>query len=273
MSAYTSADGVLIALEDGVLSITLDRPGKRNAIDDAMMSALIDAVDAAGRDDAVRAVLLGATGPHFCAGADIVSRNAAGPEAPEAKPRVGSIQRRLPSQAHRLVPLLLSVQVPVVAGIRGWAAGIGLSLALCADVTVAAQDACFWAPFCARGFTPDSGLTWLLPRRVGEVRARRMLLLDEKVDAAQAVEWGLVDRVVPSEDTEKAAAELAARFASGATVALGLTKWLMHSGTGVALGEQLRDEGFAMELSSRSRDFREGLAAFREKRPARFEGL
>lgn len=272
---YRSVPGLNVDLDvgTGLLRLVLDRADKRNALDDTMVAGLIDALDAAGRDEAVRAVLLTAQGPHFCTGADIVQRNS--PESAggsEAKPRVGSIQRRLPSQAHRLVPLVLTVQVPVVCAVRGWAAGIGLSLALAADVTVASDSARFWAPFSARGFTPDSGLTWLLPRRIGEVRARRMLLLGEKVDAGQAEEWGLVHGTAPDDTLDTDAAALAEQLAEGPTVALGLTKWLLHNGSSATLEQQLRDEGFAMELSSRSRDFREGMAAFAAKRPAEFHG-
>lgn len=272
---YRSVPGLGVVLEPGtgILHVTLDRAEKRNALDDTMVAGLIDTLDAAGRDESVRAVLLDARGPHFCTGADIVQRNAADEtQGPGAKPRVGSIQRRLPSQAHRLIPLVLTVQVPVVCAVRGWTAGIGLALALAADVTVAADDTRFWAPFSARGFTPDSGVTWLLPRRVGDVRARKMLLLGERVDGTTAADWGLVDRAVPDADLDKTAADLAARLAGGPTVALGLTKWLLHSGASASLEQQLRDEGFAMELSSRSRDFREGMAAFLAKRPAAFEG-
>ncbi|NUU22782.1 MAG: enoyl-CoA hydratase/isomerase family protein [Streptomycetaceae bacterium] len=272
--AYRAVPGLEVALDTaGILHLTLDRVDKRNALDDTMVAGLIDALDAAGRDEAVRAVLLAARGPHFCTGADIVQRNAADEtQGPGAKPRVGSIQRRLPSQAHRLIPLILTVQVPVVCAVRGWAAGIGLALALASDVTVAAEDARFWAPFSARGFTPDSGVTWLLPRRIGEVRARKMLLLGERVPGSTAEEWGMVDRIVPEADLDKTAGEVAASLAAGPTVALGLTKWLMHNGSSATLEQQLRDEGFAMELSSRSRDFREGMAAFLGKRDARFEG-
>ncbi|MEU8133919.1 enoyl-CoA hydratase/isomerase family protein [Streptodolium elevatio] len=273
--AYRPVPGLDTALDPatGILRLTLDRVEKRNALDDVMVAGLIAALDAAGHDEAVRAVLLSAQGPHFCTGADIVQRNAAEETQGEGrKPRVGSIQRRLPAQAHRLIPLVLTVQVPVVCAVRGWAAGIGLALALASDVTVAADDARFWAPFSARGFTPDSGVTWLLPRRIGEVRARKMLLLGERVPADVADTWGLVDRVVPADDLDKTAADLAAQLAAGPTVALGLTKWLMHNGASATLDQQLRDEGFAMELSSRSRDFREGMAAFIGKRPANFEG-
>jgi 2-(1,2-epoxy-1,2-dihydrophenyl)acetyl-CoA isomerase len=254
--------------ERGVLRLTLDKPDKRNALDDDMTAALIEAVDAAGRDEAVRVILLGGEGDHFCSGFDIVSRNAAG----GGKPRVGSIQRRLPSQAHRLVPLLASVQTPVVCRVQGWAAGIGLHLALASDFVVASDDARLWEPFSERGFTPDSGGTWLLPRRIGEVRAREMLLLGRAVSGAEAAEWGLVHRAVPAGDLDAAVDDVVGRLASAPTVAIGLTKWLLHAGQSLTLDEHLRNEAFAMELSSRSEDFREGLAAFKEKRPPEFRG-
>ncbi len=267
MSAYESVPGLDVALDAGVLTLRLSRPEKRNAIDDTMMYAAIDAVDLAGRDEAVRAILLTGEGEHFCSGFDFVARNEEG-----GKPRVGSIQRRLPAQAHRLVPLLCSVQTPVVCAVRGWAAGIGLNLALAADFTVAAADARFWAPFVDRGFTPDSGATWLLPRRVGEVRAREMILLGRVVDGAEAADWRMIHRAVPAAELDATAGELVAALAGGATVALGLSKWLLHTGNTSGFDEHLRNEAFAMELSSRSEDFREGLKAFKEKRTPDYGG-
>jgi 2-(1,2-epoxy-1,2-dihydrophenyl)acetyl-CoA isomerase len=266
-ASYESVPGLDVSLDAGVLTLCLARPEKRNALDDTMMYAAIDAVDLAGRDEAVRVILLTSTGEHFCSGFDFVARNQEG-----GKPRVGSIQRRLPSQAHRLIPLLCSVQTPVVCAVRGWAAGIGLNLALAADVTVAAEDARFWAPFVDRGFTPDSGATWLLPRRIGEVRARDMILLGRVVDGTEAADWRMIHRAVPAADVDAAAAELVATLAGGATVALGLSKWLLHTGKVNGLDEHLRNEAFAMELSSRSEDFREGLKAFQEKRTPDYGG-
>jgi 2-(1,2-epoxy-1,2-dihydrophenyl)acetyl-CoA isomerase len=266
---YSSVDGLGVHLDErGVLHLILDRPAKRNALDDGMVSGLIDAVDEAGRDEAVRVILLTASGDNFCAGFDIVGRNAPTGQ----KPRAGSVQRRLPSQAHRLIPLLLTVQTPVVCGVRGWAAGIGLHLVLAADFAVVADDARLWEPFSERGFTPDSGGTWLLPRRIGDVRAREMLLLDRKVDGREAAEWGMVHRSVPREALDAAIDEVVQPLASGATVALGLTKWLLHAGASSSLEQHLADEAFALELSSRSEDFREGLAAFSEKRAPDFRG-
>ena len=261
-------DGLHVAHDGAVLRLVLTRPEKRNAIDDDMTAGLIEAIDAANRDESVRAILLTGAGDHFCAGADIVARNTPTGE----RPRVGSIQRRLPSLAHRLVSLVCEVQVPVVCAVRGWCAGIGLHLAVAADVTVAASDATFWEPFAQRGFTPDSGGTWLLPKRVGMVRARELLLLGRRLTGDEAAAWGLVHAAVPPDSLDATAEELLGRLASGPTVALGLTKWLLHQGETRALREHLADEAFALELSSRSEDFREGFTAFREKRDPDFRG-
>jgi 2-(1,2-epoxy-1,2-dihydrophenyl)acetyl-CoA isomerase len=256
--------------DDGVLRLHLDKPAKRNALDDDMVATLIDEVDAAGRDEAVRSILVTAEGDHFCSGFDIVGRNAGDPGA--ARPRIGSIQRRLPSQAHRLIPVLCTTQVPVVAAARGWVAGIGLHLAAAADFLVLAHDARVWEPFSQRGFTPDSGGTWLLPRLVGLQRARELLVLGTAIDGATAVGWGLGHRAVPAAEVDLTAEALALRLAAGPTVSLGLTKWLLHTSAEHTLEQHLRDEAFAMELSSRSEDFREGLAAFVDKRDPGFTG-
>jgi 2-(1,2-epoxy-1,2-dihydrophenyl)acetyl-CoA isomerase len=218
----------------------------------------------------VRVILLDGAGEHFCGGADILARNRREADAP--KPRTGGIQRRLPTQAHHLIPLLLEVQVPVVCKVRGYAAGIGLSLALAADFTIAAEHARLWEPFTQRGFTPDSGATWLLPRRVGELRAREMLLLGRELSGTEAVEWGAIHAAVPSIELDTAIDALVAKLAVGPTVTFGLTKWLLHAGRELPLDQHLRNEGFALELSSRTDDFREGMTAFREKRDPRFEG-
>jgi len=265
---YSSVGGLEVSLDGGVLRLRLDRPAKRNAISDEMMSALVEAVEAAGVDEDVRVVLLEGAGEHFCAGADVVARNA----DRDAKPRTGSIQRRLPVQAHRLIPLIVSVQTPVVCKVRGWAAGIGFQLALAADFTIAAEDARFWEPFVERGFTPDSGATWLLPRRVGVTRARELLVLGRVLSGAEAAEWRAIHAAVAPGDLDRAVEEVVARLASGPTVALGLTKWLLHRGAESPLDQHLAHEAFALELSSRTADFREGMAAFVEKRPPRFEG-
>jgi 2-(1,2-epoxy-1,2-dihydrophenyl)acetyl-CoA isomerase len=255
--------------DGGILRLHLDKPAKRNALDDDMVATLADEVDAAGRDEAVRSILVTAEGDHFCSGFDLVGRNAGDGEQ---RPRIGSIQRRLPSQAHRLVPVLCTTQVPIVVAARGWVAGIGLHIAAAADFLVLAEDARVWEPFSQRGFTADSGGTWLLPRLVGAQRARELLLLGRAIDGREAVEWGLAHAAVAAPDVDAEAERLARRLADGPTVALGLMKWLLHTSSDHTLEQHLRDEAFAMELSSRSEDFREGLAAFVEKRDPRFNG-
>jgi 2-(1,2-epoxy-1,2-dihydrophenyl)acetyl-CoA isomerase len=265
---YRSVEGLLVEPRNAVLRVQLDRPEQRNAINDVMMAGLIEVVGLAGQDEKIRAIHITASGENFCGGADIVARNAGSGQ----RPRVGSIQRRLPEQAHRLLPLLCSVQVPVVCTVRGWAAGIGMQIAAAADFTVATEDARFWAPFSSRGFTPDSGATWLLPRLVGPVRARELLILGRELTGAEAVEWGLIYRSTSAEELDQVASELVEQLALGPTVSLGLTKWLLSVGPSLSFADQLANEGFAMEVSSRSEDFREGLQAFFERRPPSFKG-
>jgi 2-(1,2-epoxy-1,2-dihydrophenyl)acetyl-CoA isomerase len=265
--AYRSVEGLRVTRRGPVLEFEIDRQRKRNALTDPIVAAMIGALSAAGPDESVRVILIRAAGDHFCAGFDIVGRNAG-----DERPRVGSIQRRLPTEAHRLIDLLLTTQTPVVCRVQGWAAGIGLHLVLASDFAVVEESARLWEPFSQRGFTPDTGGTWLLPRRIGEVRARRMLLLGEPVSGAEAAAWGMVDRAVEADKLDDEVAALVEQLAAGPTVTLGLTKWLLASSSTTPLPEQLQNEALAMELSSRSEDFRDGLAAFVEKRSPNFTG-
>jgi 2-(1,2-epoxy-1,2-dihydrophenyl)acetyl-CoA isomerase len=262
-------EGLRLTLDEGVLRVVFNRPARRNALTDTETEALIGIFDVVATDESIRVVVLSGEGDHYCGGFDIVARNA---DIDGPSPRVGSIQRRLPTQTHRLIPLMLSVQVPIVSVVRGWAAGLGLQLVLASDFALVAEDASLWEPFTQRGFTPDSGASWMLPRRVGEVRAREMLLLGRTVSGAEAAEWGLVHRSLPSAELEGAVEELVTGLAAGPTVALGLAKWLMQTGAVTDLTAALANEALALEISSRSKDFREGLAAFREKRPPDFKG-
>jgi 2-(1,2-epoxy-1,2-dihydrophenyl)acetyl-CoA isomerase len=262
---------VHVSREDGILRLHLDKPKKRNALDDEMVATMIDEVDRAGRDEEVRSILVTAEGEHFCSGFDIVGRNSSA-SGDDRRPRIGSIQRRLPSEAHRLIPVLCTTQLPIVVAARGWVAGIGLHVVAACDFAVLAEDARVWEPFSQRGFTPDSGGTWLLPRAVGVQRARELLMLGAAIDGRTAVEWGLGHRAVVAADVDATAHQVATQLASGPTVSLGLTKWMLQTAAEHTLDQHLRDEAFAMELSSRSEDFREGLQAFVDKRDPKFTG-
>ena len=189
-----------MTLDGAVLRLTLDRPDKRNALDDEMVAGLIDAIDAAGRDERVRAIVLAGAGDHFCGGADIVARNAGGRDAP--RPRVGSIQRRVPSHGPPPDPAAAVVQVPVVCRVQGWAAGIGFHLALPPTSPWPPTTPGSGSRSAERGFTPDSGGTWLLPRLVGMVRARELLLLGRELHGAEAADWGLIHAAVPADELD-----------------------------------------------------------------------
>ncbi len=267
-TSYPQAEHLQVASEAGVLRVTVDNPARRNALDDEAVAALSAALDLTRNDESVRAVLLTGRGDDFCSGFDIVGRNASGGE----RPRVGSIQRRLPAQAHRLIPQLIDLQLPVVAAVRGYAVGIGMQLLLTADIVVLGESALLWEPFIRRGMTPDSGASWLLPRMVGVHRARQLLLQGRRLTAPEALEWGLASGCVPDEEVEPCAAALATELADGPTVALGLTRWLLNTAHDRSLREHLAQEAFALELSSRSPDFREGLSAFVHKREPKFTG-
>lgn len=266
--SYDCVPGLRAQLEGSALRLTLDRVDKRNAVDDTILDALIGHLVAAGIDESVRVIRIDAEGPDFCAGSDLVANN----RRSERKPRVGSTQRRLPNKANRLIPLMLETQVPIVAVVRGWAAGLGFHIALASDFCIASEDARFWEPFVARGFTPDSGAAWLLPRLIGMVRTRQLLMLGEEISGATAADWNIIHGAHADDQLDSAAEELVAKLADAPTVAVGLTKWLLQSGNGLDLDRHLQNEAMALELSSRSDDFKEGLAAFRDRRDAKFQG-
>lgn len=260
-------EGVIVDTDDGVLRIVIDRPERKGSLDGAAVRRLVETLESAATNDALRAILLTSSGTDFCSGSDWVASNASA-----QKPRTGSLQRRTPLQAHRLIALLLEVQLPVVCAVRGWAAGLGCQLALAADFTVAAQDSQFWLPFVKRGFTPDSGASWLVPRLVGVARARELLLLGRTVTGLDAAGWGMIHRAVPEAELIGTAESLVAELRSSATVALGLAKRCLNTALDGGIAEAMERESMALELSSRTADFREGLAAFTERRDAHFEG-
>lgn len=272
----TPAEPVLIDVVDDVLRVRINRPEAKGSLPAAAVRAIVEAVEQAAVEDRVRVIVLSSTGDDFCSGADVVSINKPrdGQDDEDApRPKTGNLQRRTAFQAHHLIDVLLTVQIPVVCVVRGWAAGLGFQLALAADFTIASETARFWEPFCPRGFTPDSGATWLLPRLVGVARAKEVLMLGRELSGIEAAEWGMILRSVPDDELDTVAEELVEQLASGPTVALGLTKRCIQGSLVSGVVEAMQDEAFALELSSRTKDFREGLTAFRERRCPDFKGL
>ena len=261
------AEGSVTACRDGaVLRVTLDRRSRRNSLTHLMIGALVDALTDAAADDSLRAIHIRSARDDFCAGSDWVVAN------DRQRPRTGDLVRRIPHAAHRVIELVASVQLPVVCSVQGWAVGFGCNLALAADFTIASTDAVFWEPFLDRGFSPDSGSTWLLPRLVGLARARRMLLLGEKVSATDAADWGLIHQAVSRPELDDAAEKLLDRLASGPTVAIGLAKQALAFGQHATLSQSMTQELFNLELSCRTTDFKEGLEAFQQRRAPKFYG-
>ncbi len=260
-------DGLAIAHDGGVLRVRLDRPERRNALTDEMVLALIESIEAAGSDESIRVIALTGTGDDFCSGFDLGQRGTG-----EEKPRAGATQRRMRWQVNRLIPTMLETQTPIVTAAKGWVIGLGLHLVLASDFAVVADDARLRAPFATMGFTPDSGGSWLLPRLAGVARAKEMIMLGHDVTGAQAAQWGMVHRAVPTAQVDTVASDLVDELASAATVAVGLSKLLIHRGLDVDLERHLADEALAIELSSRSDDFHEHTRARREKRNPKFEG-
>ncbi len=260
-------EGLALEHDGAVLRVRLDRPERRNALTDEMVLALIETIEAAGSDESARVISVSGTGDDFCSGFDLGQRGKG-----EEKPRAGATQRRMRWQVNRLIPTMLETQTPIVTTATGWIIGLGLHLVLASDFAIVADDARLRAPFATMGFTPDSGGSWLLPRLAGVARAKEMIMLGHDIDGAQAASWGVVYRAVPSADVVPLADELIDELASAATVAVGLSKLLIHRGLGVDLERHLADEALAIELSSRSDDFHEYTRARREKRDPKFEG-
>ncbi|MDT5335093.1 MAG: 2-(1,2-epoxy,2-dihydrophenyl)acetyl-CoA isomerase [Mycobacterium sp.] len=262
------AGGSVTVSRDGpILRLVLDRPERRNSLSQTMIASLVDALAEAATDDGLRAIHVTGSGDDFCAGADWVATNSGG-----VRPRTGDLVRRIPLTAHRVIELVGNVALPVVCTVRGWAVGLGCNLALAADFTVAADDAVFWEPFVERGFSPDSGASWLLPRLVGLARARRMLLLGEKVSGANAADWGMIHQSVGTAEVDRIGEDLLSRLASGPTVTIGLAKQAIRSGQHATLEQTMTQELYNLELACRTTDFKEGLAAFRERRAPNFHG-
>jgi 2-(1,2-epoxy-1,2-dihydrophenyl)acetyl-CoA isomerase len=242
--------------------ITLNRPERLNALTLEMAEALMEALEAAEKDPECRALLLTGAGRGFCAGQDLT-------EIAEAS--AAEIGDLLDSY-HPLILRLRELRLPVVCAVNGVAAGAGANLALACDIVLAAKSASFVQAFARIGLVPDCGGTWLLPRLVGDARARALSMLAEPVPAETAAAWGMIWRAVADEQLISEAEALAARLAAGPTAALGLIKQAFEESAENDLEDQLDLEAELQEEAAETPDFAEGLRAFLDKRPASFTG-
>ncbi len=254
-------DELLVVRRGGVHVLTLNRPDRLNAFTFPLQAALMSALAAAEADLECRAVLLHGAGRGFCAGQDLTM----------VEPGV-DLGDTLERSFNPLVRRLRSLPLPVVCAVHGVAAGAGANLALACDIVLAGESARFIQSFVKIGLVPDAGGTWNLPRLAGDARARGMAMLGEPVTAAQAAAWGLVWRTLPDDDLLQEAERLAAHLATQPTQAIALIKQALNASAGNSWDAQLDLERDLQRQAGRTPDFREGVAAFLEKRPAVFTG-
>ncbi len=253
---------VLYAVHNGVATLTMRRPDVYNALSERLHAELLAALRAAERDPAVRAVVLTGAGKAFSSGQDLREFPAEG-----AATMIGERLRR---SYNPLVAQLRGLSKPVIAAINGVAAGAGLSLALACDLRVAADDARLVVAFARIGLIPDCGMSHTLPRLVGPARAFELAARGGELDAATALAWGMVNQVAPADALLAAAQALGEELARGPALVISLIKRTMELGMGASLEEALEYEAQAQQEAAAHPDFAEGVAAFREKRQARF---
>jgi len=258
---------IRFSIEGGVARLTLARPDKLNSFTEAMHLEVRDALERVQRETEARVLVLSGAGRGFCAGQDLGDRamQIGAGAAPDLGATVEGFYK----------PLILTLQnlrVPTLAAVNGIAAGAGASIALACDLVVAAESASFLQAFSKIGLIPDTGGTWLLPQRIGMARAMGLALLAERLPARQAAEWGLIWSCIADDAFEAEIDRLAAQLAQSPTRALVRTRQAMHAAASHTLEQQLSMEaGMMRELGWRP-DYAEGVAAFLEKRPARFTG-
>ena len=257
---------ILVSREAGVLLLTLNRPDKLNAFNPEMHQLLRQALEEARDEAAVRAVLLTGSGRGFCAGQDLSERNVSANAAPI------DLSVSLGSNYNPLVRRLRALPKPVVCAVNGVAAGAGANIALACDVVLAARSASFVQSFSKLGLVPDSGGTYFLPRLVGSARAMGLALLAERLSAEEAERWGLIWKAVDDERLLEEATRIAQTLAAGPTKGYGLVKKALQASAGNSLDAQLDLERDLQREAGFSEDYREGVAAFMQKRKPRYTG-
>lgn len=254
--------------QDGALAIiTLNDPATLNAVDEAMVKDLSAAFTRASQE--ARAVIFTGEGRGFSSGANLSGGSLPPTDAETGKPDLGYV---LEKRHNPFVTQLRNLPIPLITAVNGAAAGVGCSYALMGDIIIAAESAYFLQAFRRIGLVPDGGSTYLLPRMLTRAQAMEMMLLGEKISAAKALEWGLINRVVPDGELMSTARALGQDLANGPTKALGAIRKLAWASIDSSWDEQLNNERNAQKERGGSADFTEGVTAFLQKRPAKFTG-
>ena len=257
---------ILFSVADGIARLTLNRPARLNSFIVAMHEEVRDALTQVAADRSVRVLVLTGAGRAFCAGQDLADRSVAPGAAP---PDLGeSIERYYGP----LVLALRRLPIPVLCAVNGAAAGAGANIALACDIVIAARSASFLEAFCKLGLLPDTGGTYFLPRLLGQARATGLAMLGDKLSAEQAAAWGLIWKCVDDDQLVAETEALARHFASAPTLGLARTKQALQASGLNTLEQQLDLERDGMRELGRSADYREGVAAFMDKRAPRFVG-
>jgi len=260
-----NTETILVDRGGGVVTVTLNRPERKNAGNAQMWRELIDTFRGVAHDPDVRVVVLTGAGGAFCSGADI-----ADPSGVSGNPQDPHIVRM--RFFGEVMLALHDIPKPTIAKIRGIAAGAGLSLALGCDLTVAAEDARLSEIFAKRGLSVDGGSSWLLPRLVGLHRAKELAFFADILSAKEAVEIGLINRVVPDAELDAFVEDWARRLAQGPPLALAMTKELLDNAGSVTMAQALQDEARCQTVNFSSEDTVEAMRAFRDKREPQFKG-
>lgn len=256
---------ILFDVAGGVATITFNRPDNAHAMDLPLMQELMHASIRCDEDPAIRAVIATGSGRFFSAGGDLAGFAGAGDEA-------GMLLKEMTTYFHAAISRFARMDAPIIAAVNGVAAGAGMSFVAACDLAVAAESAMFTSAYTAASLTPDGSSTYFVPRLIGLRRAMELMLTNRRLSAAEALQWGLINRVVPDAELINVARGLASELASGGTLAYGAVKRMLHETFAGTLETQMEMEARSIAAMSHTHDGREGIDAFLNKRPPVFKG-